>query len=63
MKDLITKIIETNGALEQDDLDTIFNTGAYYGPWSEENYGEYDRNNTVYGFIETVLALSKGEAK
>jgi len=59
MKDLVSKIIGAGVQLSQDELHNIFNAGAYHGLWSQENYGEYDRNNTVYNFIETVLALSK----
>lgn len=58
MFDIITKTNDYS-KVPNDVVEQIFKTGTYHGLWSGDNYGEYDRENTVNNFIETVKALTK----
>lgn len=40
-------------------MEEIYNVGSYHGLFSETNHGLGDRQNTVYGFLETLKCLTK----
>jgi hypothetical protein len=42
-----------------DAIDEIYNIGTYNGVFSGENNGFYDRQNSVYGFLDTLRNLMK----
>lgn len=46
-------------SLEDEDMETLFQIGAWHGLWGLDNYGDYDRQNTVYGFLETLSGIFK----
>ena len=45
--------------LDDATMEEIYKIGAYHGAFSEQNFGEDDRRNSVYGFLETLVGLVK----
>lgn len=43
--------------LENNVMEEIYKIGAYNGTFSEDSFGEDDRRNSVYAFLDTLVSL------
>jgi hypothetical protein len=54
---------QTVNQMPQSEIDGIFELGVYYGIFNENNYGDYDRANTVSLFMSTLQGMIKYSSK
>lgn len=56
-EELENYIKDPHYSMSKDAMEEIYDVGVYHGVFSGDNNGLGDRQNSVYGFIDTVKCL------